>query len=73
MELSQTALAMLLLGGIPAGVVLNFAYALTDIGAMAESFVKKLIRNVKDFIFLLISKDFNANYSAISPHKDLII
>ncbi len=55
MELSQTALAMLLLGGIPAGVVLNFAYALTDIGAMAEGFVKKLIRNVKDFIFLLIA------------------
>ena len=55
MELSQTALAMLLLGGIPAGVVLNLAYALTDIGAMEDGLGKELLHNIKDFIFILIA------------------
>ncbi len=55
MELSQTALAMLLLTGFPAGVMLNLAYALTDIGAWRKSFGKKLMCNLKDFAFMLIA------------------
>ena len=55
MELSQTSLAMLLLGGVPVGVVLNLAYALTDVQAMHDGFAKKLLCNVKDFVFMLIA------------------
>lgn len=55
MEFSQTSLAMLLLGGIPTGVVLNVAYALTDISVIHDGFVKKLLCNVKDFVFMLLA------------------
>ena len=55
MELSQTALAMLLVGGFPAGVAINLVYALTDIGVLPNSFAKKLLINVKDFVFSLIA------------------
>ncbi len=53
MELSQTSLAVLLLGGLPVGVALSFAYALTDVAALPQSFIKALLVNAKDFIFLL--------------------
>lgn len=55
MELSQTSLAILLLVGVPAGAVLNLAYALTDIRAIPDGFLKKLLCNVKDFVFMLIA------------------
>ena len=55
MELSQTSLAMLLLGGVPVGVALNLAYALTDIQTIPIGFLKKLVCNVKDFLFMLIA------------------
>ena len=55
MELSQTALAMLLLGGFPFGLALNLVYALTDFGALPESIVKKLLCNAKDFVFALMA------------------
>ena len=53
MELSQTSLAMLLLTGLPVGAVLHWAYALTDMGDMPDTFAKKLIRNLKDFVFAI--------------------
>ena len=55
MELSQFSLAVMLLAGVPAGVVLNLTYALTDMRAMEDGFVKKLLHNVKDFIFAVLA------------------
>ena len=55
MELSQKALAMLFLGGIPVGAVLHLIYALTDLGALPEGLCKRLICNAKDFIFMLVA------------------
>ena len=37
------------------GVALQFAYALTDVDAMSEGFVKKLLGNLKDFAFAMIA------------------
>ncbi len=55
MEVSQNALAMMLIAGFPVGVMLNLAYSLTDIGVRNRSFAKQLICNLKDFAFMLIA------------------
>ena len=54
MELSQASLAMLLLAGMPVGVILHFIYALSDINTMSEGLLKKLFGNLKDFFFTTI-------------------
>lgn len=54
MELSQASLAMLLLAGMPVGVILHFIYALSDINFMSEGLLKKLFGNLKDFFFTTI-------------------
>ena len=54
MELSQASLAMLLLAGMPVGVILHFIYALSDINIMSEGLLKKLFGNLKDFFFTTI-------------------
>lgn len=55
MELSQSALAMLLVGGFPAGVALNLVYVLIDIESLQHTWMYKLLVNVKDFIFILVA------------------
>ena len=53
MELSQTALAMLFLVGFPAGTLLHVVYALTDTGVGNAHLGRLLMRQVKDFAFMI--------------------
>ena len=55
MELSQSALAMLLLGGVPAGAAISLIYALTDFSHVDDSIWKRLWTHVKDFFFLVFA------------------
>lgn len=55
MELSQTALAILLTVSIPLGVFLNIAYRLTDWGQKPYSALQIVFINVKDFLFIIIA------------------
>ena len=55
MELSQTALATLLLVGVPAGAVLSIVYALTGISCTVSSWCIRLLVQVKDFIFVVLA------------------
>ena len=51
MELSQTSLAMLLLSGIPLGAALSIIYVLTDFSGLSYLLFKRILQQVKDFIF----------------------
>ena len=51
MELSQTSLAMLLLSGIPLGAALRIIYVLTDFSGLSYLLFKRILHQVKDFIF----------------------
>lgn len=54
MELSQTALAVMLVYAVPIGVVLNVAYRLTDLGkARSRHAIIMVLQNVKDFLFMI--------------------
>lgn len=51
MELSQTALAMLLLCGIPAGAVFSIVYTLTEFDVAG----KRILTHLKDFCFMVLA------------------
>ncbi len=55
MELSQTALSVLLLCGFPLGVLSNVAYRMTDLGLQKDRVLHHILINVKDFIFLILA------------------
>ena len=55
MELSQTSIGLLLLLGIPVGILLNALYALTDLGTKKRSLGKRLLIQIKDFLFATLA------------------
>ena len=55
MELSQTALAILLTASIPLGVLLNILYRITDLGQKPYTVVKIILINIKDFLFMILA------------------
>ena len=55
MELSQTALSVLILCGVPLGIIINVAYRLTDLGPQKNRIILHILTNVKDFAFLILA------------------
>ena len=55
MELSQSSLAFLLLLGLPAGMLLRILYALTDSDPASVGILGKILRHVKDFVFVFFA------------------
>lgn len=56
MELSQTALAVMLVYAVPIGVILNVAYRLTELDqARPRHAVIMVLQNVKDFLFMIVA------------------
>lgn len=55
MELSQSALAMLLLVGLPVGAAISLAYALTCPSGQSNSLATRVFIHVKDFVFVVLA------------------
>lgn len=55
MELSQTALAILLTVSIPVGVLLNITYRFTDLGKKPYTALQIIFINIKDFLFIILA------------------
>ena len=53
MELSQTALATLILGGLPTGILLNVAYRFLHIDTN-KSGIWLVLGNIRDFLFMIL-------------------
>ena len=55
MELSQKALAMLLLSGLVSGTAICIAYALTDFSGVANSRYQRFFVQIKDYVFVVLA------------------
>lgn len=55
MELSQSSLAMLMIGAVPIGAFLSLAYRLADPIAAKQSVIQKIYVNCKDFVFMILA------------------
>ena len=54
MEISQTSLAMLMIGAVPIGAFMSLAYRLADPITTKQSMLQKIYVNCKDFIFMIL-------------------
>ena len=56
MEISQTALAVMLASAVPIGIVLSIAYRVTDFGWQSrKNAIIVVLQNIKDFLFMAVA------------------
>jgi hypothetical protein len=55
MELSQTALAILFLYGLPLGGIFSLLYRITDLEGLNTNTFKSILTQIKDFLFVVLA------------------